>query len=342
MARSLILIPTVTQGHKSASVVVPVGLDEHHQQVVTLGDPSTDRLAEVLEGAPSATTKGLAVRLAGGLVDALGNPLSSDAVAGAAIKRVNTQGMIVDDQDHILKIVKDGDLFNASHHGVYIFGKSDDAQQPKARPFKVDDAGHGYQHLLTVGNTAMGRAGAGNADAETQRVTLATNDAAIAALITELQYGGPLGKRFSLGHLRHVGATITSGLGSTQSFRLGVPANNTKHVLLMRAYIASSVAATFSLNKGGTLTAPTSHTPWNPNFAFADTTTAAAQSLVGAITGGAALAGSIRVAADITAAYDLSILLPAGVGSAQSICMSATFGAGASSYVNVVYAEFDP
>lgn len=157
------------------------------------------------------------------------------------------------------------------------------------------------------------------------------------ALVTDA-----LGYYFSRGELRHVGASITSGLASTQSFRLGQLASSAKHILLLRAYIASSVAATFTLNKDGTLTAPTSHTPWNPNYAFGSGTVAQAQTLVGSVTGGTPLASAIRCAVDITLPFDLGVLLPAGVGAAQSLCMSATFSVGSTSFVNVVYAEVAP
>jgi len=182
---------------------------------------------------------------------------------------------------------------------------------------------------------AMPVSAAGNVTAQTPRFTLATDDAAIAALISELR--DKYGYYFNLGQIKHVGAAITSGLGSTQSFRLANPAGSGKTLLLLHTMLATTVDATFTFNKNGTLAGPTSHTPWDPNFVTnAGAGVAQAQSLVGAITGGTALAGSQLIAANIPLSLPFLVLLPEGT----AMLATTTFGTGATTHVNVMYAEF--
>lgn len=176
--------------------------------------------------------------------------------------------------------------------------------------------------------------GAGAVAANVPRVTLATDDAAIAAMVAQLR--DAYGYYFGQAAIRHVGGSLTSGVASTQSFRLANPAASGKTILLLHTLLTSTDAGAFTLNKNGTLSAPTSLTPWGSNFAGADTTVALAQIQTAAFTAGTALANSLRVGADIPLSLPFLVLLPAGT----SIGITATFTVGASVHVNTLYAEF--
>jgi hypothetical protein len=143
--------------------------------------------------------------------------------------------------------------------------------------------------------------------------------------------------RFSLGQVRHVGASVTSAIASTQSFRLANPGGSGKIIQLFAVLLTPTVDGTFTLNKNGTLSSPTSHTPWNPNFAGSDTTVATAQTQTAAFTGGTALPTSLRTAANITLALPFAVLLVPGT----SVGASVSYTAGGSTHVNAIYAEFD-
>ncbi|MBN50042.1 MAG: hypothetical protein CMN85_10910 [Spongiibacteraceae bacterium] len=175
--------------------------------------------------------------------------------------------------------------------------------------------------------------GAGNVSGSTPRITLATDDLAIAAAIEALR--DKYSQHFNAGLIRHVGASLTSGLASTQSFRLANPAASGKNLLVLQTLLTPTVDATFTLSKNGTLAGPTNHTPWNPIIDGGDTTVAVAQSQAVAFTGATSLPGGLRTAANITLSLPLLVLLTPG----KSIGASVTYGTGATSHVNIIYVE---
>lgn len=144
-----------------------------------------------------------------------------------------------------------------------------------------------------------------------------------------------MGQWFERGKLRVVGGNVALGLAGTASFRLANPAASGKPLLVVAAFLASSVAGDATVNKNGTLPGPTSLTPWNPNFAGVDTTVAVAQSDDAAVIGGTNLAASIRVPADVTRPVTIPILLTPGSALNFSIALTT----GGTVHCNVVYIE---
>lgn len=157
-----------------------------------------------------------------------------------------------------------------------------------------------------------------------------------ASITNQVPIADTYAMRFGAGAVRHAGASITSGIASTQSFRLGNPTSSGKTIVILAVLLTSTTNATFTLNKNGTLDSPTTITPWNPNFSGSDTTVAVAQTQVAAFTGGTAIATSLRSGADITLTLPFTILLAENT----SIGVTVTYATGATTHVNVIYAEF--
>lgn len=147
-----------------------------------------------------------------------------------------------------------------------------------------------------------------------------------------------VGYYFSRGKLRVVGGNVVLSVAGTATFRLGNPTGSGKNLLVVAAFLASSAAGDVTVNKNGTLAAPTALTPWNPNFGGVDTTVAVAQSKDAAVTGGTALAASVRVPVDITRSITVPLLLVPGT----SINFSIALTVGGTVHCNTVYAEIDP
>jgi hypothetical protein len=152
-----------------------------------------------------------------------------------------------------------------------------------------------------------------------------------------LQRTPDLAVAFALGRVRHVGVAVTSGLSSTQSFLMRNPVGTGVNLRLVAAILACSVVATLSLRRGATLSAPTTHTPYNPNFLYPLANKAIIESQTDALSGGTALASAIRLAADIPVLYQLPFLVPPG----DSLGVTGSFGTGATTFVTFIYVE-DP
>lgn len=195
----------------------------------------------------------------------------------------------------------------------------------------AEDAAHasGDKGMLMLGvrNDLM----AGLAGADLDYVPFATDSKGLPIQKQRLE------QWFEQGKLRVVGGSQTLSVAGTGSFRLANPLGSGKNLLVVFVALASTVAGDATFNKNGTLTSPTALTPWNPNFGAADTTVATAQRSGSAVSGGTALAASVRVPLDVTRPVSTAALLIPDTAISYSIALAT----GGTIHCNLVYVE-DP